>query len=342
MGANHNFEVGITESRSTRIRTIALEVTKRCPLHCSYCYNPADPKGKETELNTPRWLKVIAKLPKLKIGVITGGEPLVRKDIFTLIRAFGRKCDNSIILTSGQIMDDEIVRNLLKMKITVQIQISDIGSGYDGNTGSKGGFETLERNIILLNERKLSFSTSVVMTKRNLDRLDRILAFHSAAGTTHILAIRYVPQTEHENWRELILDLEEYVSALDILDNFSRKNDIPVSLGIPNLPCITGEKRYKHLNFPGCNAGKDYFTIDESGRLKFCPHHRYIGPSLLDLSVDEAVTDLLERGKDTFGLPDGCISCGYGETCKGGCRGSAYSVSGKGGKPDPMLLSRSP
>lgn len=339
-GAYHHFEVEITASSSTRIRTIAIEVTKRCPLHCLYCYNPTRNGGEMPELNTSEWLRVIRKLPKLETGIITGGEPLLRKDIFTLIRAFIRKCDNSILLTSGQKMDDEIVGNLLKLNITVQIQISELGLNYDKNTASEGAFDTLEQAIILLDEHDVSFTTSIVMTKRNLDRLKSILAFHSAAGSAHILAIRYVPQYDHEIWRELILGPEEYITALGILDNFSRKNNIPVSLGIPNLPCIIDGKRYKHLNMPDCSAGKNYFTIDESGRAKFCPHHLYPGPSLLEVSLDEAVMCLLEHGKETFELPDHCNDCSYGDSCNGGCRGSAYSLGGKGGGADPMLLCR--
>jgi len=89
---------------------------------------------------------------------------------------------------------------------------------------------------------------------------------------------------------------------------------------------------------PSCGAGKDYFTIDEIGRIKICPHHVIPGPSLLDVGFDEAVESLGDSVTANSELPERCGRCVHGERCGGGCRSSAFSMVLKKGGLDPMLL----
>jgi len=63
------------------------ELTYRCPLHCAFCYNPVDFSSHGRELDTEAWLRVIAEaraLGAVQIG-FSGGEPLVRDDLETLV-----------------------------------------------------------------------------------------------------------------------------------------------------------------------------------------------------------------------------------------------------------------
>ena len=320
------------------VRTIALEVTKICPLHCHYCYNYDRNGAEKKELSTSQWLDIIKRLPNADTGVVTGGEPFLRKDIFRIIYAFRKKCREMIILTSGQIMNDIIIEGLSKAKVNLQIQVSELSDFYNKNTETGGAFENLERNIIALSRNGIPFSTSLVLSRGNVDQLDRILSFHMAAGSRHILVIRYVPQSDHDNWKDTILAPDEYREALGVLNGFARKNSIPISLGIPNLPCIADGNDLPHINMPSCGAGKDYFTIDEIGRIKICPHHVKTGLSLLEVGFHEAVESLRDSITANSELPEMCGKCVDVEGCRGGCRSSAFSMVLKKGGLDPMLL----
>src|ERR687884_303181 len=66
-----------------RPTTLLAELTHRCPLHCPYCSNPLDLIRAERELGTEDWKRVFAEaheLGVLQLG-LSGGEPLVRKDL---------------------------------------------------------------------------------------------------------------------------------------------------------------------------------------------------------------------------------------------------------------------
>src|SRR5215218_10333416 len=70
-----------------RPTTLLAEVTYRCPLHCPYCSNPLDLARGRAELGTAEWKRVLSEaraLGVLQLG-ISGGEPLVRKDVEELV-----------------------------------------------------------------------------------------------------------------------------------------------------------------------------------------------------------------------------------------------------------------
>src|SRR5678810_1321180 len=88
---------------SERPTTLLAELTHRCPLHCPYCSNPLELIRGEAELATEDWKRVFGQareLGVLQLG-LSGGEPLVRKDLEELAahaRSIGLY---STLVTSG-------------------------------------------------------------------------------------------------------------------------------------------------------------------------------------------------------------------------------------------------
>ena len=69
-----------------RPTTLLAELTHRCPLHCPYCSNPLDLLRAESEIGTEDWKRVFTQareLGVLQLG-LSGGEPLIRKDLEAL------------------------------------------------------------------------------------------------------------------------------------------------------------------------------------------------------------------------------------------------------------------
>ena len=63
------------------------ELTYRCPLHCPFCSNPVDYTQHDRELTTEQWCDVFTQaraLGAVQLG-LSGGEPLMRKDLETLV-----------------------------------------------------------------------------------------------------------------------------------------------------------------------------------------------------------------------------------------------------------------
>ncbi|MDP7266164.1 MAG: radical SAM protein [Candidatus Thermoplasmatota archaeon] len=322
--------------RSSGITTMTFEVTKRCPLNCFYCYNLIENDLESNELSTVQWTRLIEKLPELETGIITGGEPLLRKDIFTITRKLRANTENLIILTSGQVMTDEIASGISDTGVALQVQSSQLGARYDVYPGRGGSFYKIERSFIILNKYYIPFTSSFLLSMSNRKSLENILSFHLAAGSSHLLAIRYIPQVGQSDLGRKLLGIEDYRDLLKRLNRFSKKNKIPISLGIPNLPCVAPKKDYKEINMPSCGAGNHYFTIDQLGRLKICPHHISSGLSLLNVSLEEAVAGIADAIFINKKLPVRCEECVFTKNCGGGCRSGAISLAGEG-SPDPLF-----
>ncbi|MFC3285735.1 radical SAM protein, partial [Litchfieldella rifensis] len=74
-------------SRPGRPLWLLAELTYRCPLQCSYCSNPLDFAAQREELTTDEWVAVMRQaraMGAVQLG-FSGGEPLVRQDLETLV-----------------------------------------------------------------------------------------------------------------------------------------------------------------------------------------------------------------------------------------------------------------
>jgi pyrroloquinoline quinone biosynthesis protein E len=90
------------------------EITYRCPLNCVFCYNPVDYAKQHNELTTGEWVKVLRegrKMGAAQLG-LSGGEPLLRKDLEEIVEE-ARKLGYYInLITSGIGMTEERIKNL--------------------------------------------------------------------------------------------------------------------------------------------------------------------------------------------------------------------------------------
>src|SRR5690349_23046196 len=79
------------------------EITFRCPLHCLFCYNPVDYAHSGAELTTEEWVRALRQareLGAIQLG-ISGGEPLMRDDVETIVAEAHKVGYFTTLLTSG-------------------------------------------------------------------------------------------------------------------------------------------------------------------------------------------------------------------------------------------------
>lgn len=83
--------------------SLLAELTHRCPLHCVYCSNPVELVRREDELPTEAWLKVLEEAADLGVLQVhlSGGEPLTRPDVVTLVERAARLELYTNLITGG-------------------------------------------------------------------------------------------------------------------------------------------------------------------------------------------------------------------------------------------------
>jgi pyrroloquinoline quinone biosynthesis protein E len=89
--------------RPSRPLWFLAELTYRCPLHCAFCSNPVDFARQEAELDTGTWCDLISQARELGAAQIgfSGGEPLLRDDLETLVAHARRLGFYTNLITSG-------------------------------------------------------------------------------------------------------------------------------------------------------------------------------------------------------------------------------------------------
>lgn len=114
---------------------VVWNITRSCGLHCVHCYNSSEEKVYPGELTTPEARKVIDDLSAFGVPVIifSGGDPLLRSDLFDLIAYSKKKGIRPVLSTSGVTIDREAAR-----------RIKDSGVLYVG-VSLDGGEETNDR-----------------------------------------------------------------------------------------------------------------------------------------------------------------------------------------------------
>ena len=179
--------VTLAPPRSARERKpiVVWNVGRRCNLHCVHCYSDSENRSYTGELTTAEGKALIDDLAAFGIPVLlfSGGEPLMRPDLFELIahaRAQGLRITLS---TNGTLITPEAAAGLRELGVSyVGISLDGIGATNDMFRGHKGAFDKAMagfRNCRAVGQR---VGLRMTLTKRNCQDLDEIFDFIEAEG----------------------------------------------------------------------------------------------------------------------------------------------------------------
>lgn len=157
------------------------EITKRCNLSCIHCIAAT---GSYKELDTNDSLRVIDNLSSLGCQelYITGGEPLIRNDIFNILEKAKEKKFRVGLLTNSVLLSK---KNVKKIKLlTDEIGISLDGSSAEVNDmiRGNGSFDKIIDSISLIRKYSIPFSLYTTINNYNIDDLENILELSNKLG----------------------------------------------------------------------------------------------------------------------------------------------------------------
>lgn len=185
-----------------KLDTIYLHVTKECNLHCKYCYFSAG-KPMKNELTRAEWISVIMDIQQLnpKRIVFTGGEPLLRKDIFKL--AFNLKGLNNkfqvCLTTNGTLINEDNAEKIINHFDKVRISIDGIQEINDHCRGEGNFKKTMKgfKSIIDAGGDPVAFIT---ITSKNISFLKETLHYLLRNGIVklHISPLKLVGRATNE------------------------------------------------------------------------------------------------------------------------------------------------
>ena len=162
------------------------ELTHRCNLACPYCY--VDKSEIKEELSTFDWVNIINQIPRYSFITLVGGEPLIRQDFSKILFEASKRVFKKVnVVSNGILLNDEIIKNLIKSKILLlSISLDGWEKNHDKNRNQKGIFEKITNNLENLNDQrkksKLMVDIKTIVLKDNLEDILKLYEYSSKMG----------------------------------------------------------------------------------------------------------------------------------------------------------------
>ncbi len=340
----------MTESNTPGERrqdSLIFEVTQRCNLDCLHCYNAwknATPYPDIQELSTADTLAMLDKVLD-ETGAthvtLTGGEPLLRRDLPDMVdHLHGRHCEVNLI-TNGTLLDEAAIARFDQGRVSIfELPLLSCDSAvHDRLSGKDGAFD---RVTLAIADLKLAGQMVVcvfVATRLNLPTWRETVELAFALGVDGIMFNRFNPGGEGFcNLDQLQPTPDELREALDVAQELSVEYELSISCSIAMPPCLFDYDRWPGLSFGFCAAGtpEAYYTLDPAGNLRPCNHSMLILGNVRQQSFWE-LADARAMRDFVAARPDFCSDCKLADACLGGCKAAAEVCYGSLTACDPFL-----
>lgn len=194
-------------------------VTSRCNLRCTHCYAAAGARS-DGELTTDEALGLVEDLSALgvKVLILSGGEPLLREDIFDISHHGTRKGLMVILSSNGTLIDEEMAGRIKHSGVKyVGVSLDGLAATHDLIRGSAGGFEEAARGIRKLTDARVRAGVRFTVMKDNLEDLPGVVRWIERTGVPRICVYHLVRSGRANDDRLKDIGQGERAAAVDFL-----------------------------------------------------------------------------------------------------------------------------
>ena len=334
-------------------RLIAWEITRSCNLDCIHCRAAASKGPYENELTTEEILRIMREIKEVgnPVIILTGGEPLLREDVFFIAKKaveFGFK---PVLATNGTLIDKNIAKKIKESGIA-RVSISLDGASAEAHDNFRqmpGAFEGAIRGIEILKEENIPFQINTTITKQNLEEIPKVheLAKKLGAVAHHIFVL--VPVGRGKEIKDSLTP-EEYEEVLNWFYEQREKTSLQLKATCaPTYYRILRQRAKaegKKVNFEtfgldavtrGCLAGIGFCFISHVGIVQTCGYLEIPCGDLRKQSFKDVWenSEVFNKLRDFKNYKGRCGRCEYIRVC-GGCRARAYAVTGDYLEEEPL------
>ncbi len=204
---------------------VVWNITRGCNLKCVHCYAQAKAVGGPDELTTDEGLALIDDLAAFGAPVMlfSGGEPLVRPDLTTLIRRAVGNGMRAVISTNGTLIDQEKAAELKDLGLSyVGISLDGLRDIHDRFRGVPGTFDLAVAGIRNCQEAGLKVGLRFTINKRNATEIGPIFDLLEELGVPRICFYHLVYSGRGSALIKEDLDHEETRQAVDLIIDRTR------------------------------------------------------------------------------------------------------------------------
>jgi radical SAM protein with 4Fe4S-binding SPASM domain len=333
--------------------------TNRCNLTCRHCYSYADPNSKDF-LSTEFILGAIPELKKagIKFVIFSGGEPLIRRDIFQIAEAMREAGIVTYLSTNGLYVSEKNVDRIIETFNYIGISIDGIEEVHDKFRGLEGAYRKSLDAIALIQKHGGNAGIRFTITNETKESFYPIFELAETIGVDKIYISHLVysgrgldnlkidiSKEERRKFVEFIIDRAfQYIEEGRNIDIVTGNMEMDAILFLEKFgekyPDLKEEMARRLRNWGGNSAGRKLGNIDWMGRVKPDPFFPfYIGNMterpFSEIWLDESNEMLTKLREHPRKLEGYCRDCGVIDICNGGSRSRAYAIHGDLWAEDP-------
>ena len=314
---------------------VAWETTAACNLECTYCRAAASQEPDPDELSSEEALSFLESIAPLKpMLILSGGEPLLRPDIFILARKAASLGMRVSLASNGTLITPQVADEIILSGISrVSISLDAANPKEHDEMRGQGSFERALQGIACLQGR-IDFQINHTITGRRKSNIPAMfhLAEEMGARALHFFFLVATGRGREEEQ----LSGEEQEKILQEIDLARAASLLEVQ--------VTCAPQYARLSKPGkrrgggCLAGRSFIFVSRKGDVYPCGYLPIKAGSIREKDfkeIWESSPELLALRERA--LKGKCGRCRYMEIC-GGCRARSYALSGDFLGPDPSCL----
>ncbi len=311
---------------------ISWNVTAKCNLRCSHCYMSAGEKQFRDDLSTDAAKMLIHQIVEVSrpLLILSGGEPLLREDLFEIIRYGTDRGMKMGMGSNGMLIDYSVAKKLKDAGVsTVAISLdSSIPERHDKFRGVKGCWQHAVNAIEALKENGLQVQVNATVTRQNYSEVGEIMSLAENLEVDNFHLFFLVPTGRGTNIQDITPWMYEEMITNTLAQTTNHKMNVKPSCA-PQFMRVAQQHGVDMSRWiRGCVAGLYYCRIYPSGEVTPCPYLPINLGNIRDRSFKDIWfnSEVFQAMRDLNQLKGKCGVCDYREIC-GGCRARAYGVS---------------
>lgn len=347
---------GVSEGKGP---VVVWNCTRTCNLNCIHCYADSKNMKYEGELTLQEGKDFIEDLAKFKVPVIlfSGGEPLMRNDIFNLLEHSSKYNIRSTISTNGTLLSKEVCLSLKRFNVGyIGVSLDGVGSSHDKFRRTKGAFDKALLGIRNCLESGQKAGLRFTINRHNFNQLEDIFRLIKEENIPRVCFYHLVYSGRGNEMIKEDISHEESREVMDLIIRktleFGEKTEI---LTVDNHAdavyiYLQAQKRYpslanRVLNLikinGGNRSGMAFGNVDFRGNVhpdQFTSHYTF--GNIREKSFSEIWKKnshpILQGLRDRKPLLKGrCSHCRWLSLCNGNFRSRAEAVTGDFWESDP-------
>lgn len=338
---------------------VSWNLTYRCNLACEHCYLDAGARplvatenfADRTELGTEECFKVIDDIAAFApecLTILTGGEPLLRRDILEIVRRAAERGLWVVVGTNGVRITENVATRLAEAGargLSLSLDALD-PDRHDRFRKVRGAWQNTVDGAAILNRTGLPFIVQTTAGAHNVDELDAIADFAHDRLAAKVWNLYFLVPTGRG---QFVSDMTaaQYDTVLASLYRIQRTYDRRMLVNAKCAPHFiktvleTGDAEARIRTYSGgaggCPAGTHYMGIRPNGDVTPCPYLPVFAGSLRTASLTDLwnTSELFTGIRRRSSLGGRCGECEMNAQC-GGCRARAYGMTGDLMAEDPL------